>query len=77
MPENRWIEHVRKYAKDNNISYGCAVSEAKSSYVKAPRASTAKARASKTPKTDKPKKKRITKKQTAEVDDYFQKFIDL
>jgi hypothetical protein len=33
MP-NAWIEHVRKYAKDNNISYGCAVSEARASYVK-------------------------------------------
>jgi len=37
MP-NAWVEHVRKYAKDNNMSYGCAVSEAKASYVKAPRA---------------------------------------
>ena len=76
MPENRWIEHVRKYAKDNGISYGCAVTEAKASYVKAPKAPR-KPRASKTPKTDKPKKKRMTKKQAAEVDDYFQKFIDL
>ena len=21
---NKWIEHVKKYAKDNNLSYGCA-----------------------------------------------------
>ena len=33
MP-NPWIEHVKKYAKDNNISYGCAITEAKGSYVK-------------------------------------------
>ena len=27
MP-NAWVEFVRQYAKDNNISYGCAISEA-------------------------------------------------
>lgn len=45
MP-NAWIEHVRKYAKDNNVSYACAVSQAKASYksAKAPKA------AAKTPK---------------------------
>lgn len=31
---NPWVEHVRKYAKDNNISYGCAISEAKATYIK-------------------------------------------
>lgn len=31
---NPWVEHVKKYAKDNNISYACAVSQAKASYVK-------------------------------------------
>ena len=31
---NPWVEHVRKYAKDNNISYACAITEAKASYVK-------------------------------------------
>jgi len=25
---NPWVEFVRAYAKDNNISYGCAISEA-------------------------------------------------
>ena len=34
MSNNPWIIHVKKYAKDNNIAYGCAVSEAKASYVK-------------------------------------------
>ena len=24
MP-NKWIEHVKKYAKDNNLSYGCTL----------------------------------------------------
>ena len=24
MP-NKWIEHVKKYAKDNNLSFGCAL----------------------------------------------------
>lgn len=46
---NAWIEHVRKYAKDNNISYGCAVTEAKASYVKQPKAPR-KARTPKQPK---------------------------
>jgi small-conductance mechanosensitive channel len=31
---NPWIEHVRKYAKDNNITYMCAITEAKESYQK-------------------------------------------
>ena len=34
MSTNPWILHVKKYAKDNNISYGCAISEAKKSYVR-------------------------------------------
>ena len=25
---NQWVQFVRQYAKDNNISYGCAISEA-------------------------------------------------
>ncbi len=29
---NQWIVFVRQYAKDNNISYGCAVSEAGPAY---------------------------------------------
>ena len=31
---NPWIEHVRKYAKDNDITYMCAISKAKETYVK-------------------------------------------
>ena len=23
---NAWVEHLKKYAKDNNVSYGCALS---------------------------------------------------
>ena len=34
MSTNPWIAHVKKYAADNNISYSCAVSMAKSTYVK-------------------------------------------
>jgi len=33
MP-SAWTEHVRKYAKDNNISYMCAISEASKTYEK-------------------------------------------
>ena len=29
-----WVEHVRKYAKDNNISYMCAISDASKTYNK-------------------------------------------
>jgi len=31
MP-NPWVDFVRQYAKDNNISYGCAISEAGVAY---------------------------------------------
>jgi hypothetical protein len=31
---NPWITHVKNYAKENNISYACAISEAKNSYKK-------------------------------------------
>jgi|688.fasta_scaffold1471404_1 hypothetical protein len=35
---NSWIEHVKKFAKDNNLSYGCALTDAKckSAYNKQP-----------------------------------------
>ena len=33
MP-NAWIEHVKKYAKDNNVKYNVAIREAKASYQK-------------------------------------------
>ena len=29
---NAWVEFVRQYSKDNNISYGCAISEAGPAY---------------------------------------------
>jgi hypothetical protein len=60
MP-NAWIDHVRKYARDNNISYSCAVTEAKASYVK-----VAKPKASRAPKPDKPMTKNYRKKVTPE-----------
>jgi hypothetical protein len=56
MP-NAWIEHVRKYARDNNISYGCAVSEARASYANPPARS-------KTPKPSKPATRNYRKKVT-------------
>ena len=33
MP-NKWIEHVKKFSRENNMSYGCAISDprCKSSY---------------------------------------------
>ena len=31
---NPWVEHVKKYAKENNLSYMCAVEQAKASYQK-------------------------------------------
>jgi hypothetical protein len=29
MPENRWVAHIKKFAKDNNLSYGCAMTDPK------------------------------------------------
>ena len=29
---DQWVDFVRQYAKDNNISYGCAIFEAGSAY---------------------------------------------
>ena len=34
MPKNSWIDHVRAYAKEHNLTYNCAISHAKSTYVK-------------------------------------------
>ena len=31
---NRWVEHVRKFAKDNNMTYMCAIIEASKTYKK-------------------------------------------
>jgi len=31
MP-NAWVEFVRQHAKENNLSYGCAISEANPAY---------------------------------------------
>ena len=33
MP-NAWVEHVRQYAKDNNLTYMCAIPYAKETYIK-------------------------------------------
>ena len=33
MP-NAWVEHVRQYAKDNNLTYACAIPYAKATYTK-------------------------------------------
>ena len=31
---NPWVEHVKKYAKENNMTYACAILEAKKTYTK-------------------------------------------
>ena len=38
MP-NRWVEHIRKFAKDNNMTYSCALSDPKirDGYIPAPK----------------------------------------
>ena len=54
MP-NAWVEFVRQYAKEKNLSYGCAISEASPAYRKMKQEA-------KLPKT--PTKKRITIKKT-------------
>jgi hypothetical protein len=54
MP-NSWVEHVRQYQKDHNISYKEALKEAKSTYTKTTKPKTTK------PKTTKKHKKTPTK----------------
>lgn len=41
MSTNKWIEHVRKYAKENNIAFSCAISDkrCKETYNKIPKVS--------------------------------------
>ena len=34
MSNNRWIQHIRDYAKENNLSYACALGKASETYVK-------------------------------------------
>ena len=34
MSNNRWIQHIREYAKQNNLSYACALGKASETYVK-------------------------------------------
>jgi len=34
MSNNRWIQHIREYAKEHNISYACALSKASETYTK-------------------------------------------
>ena len=34
MSKNSWINHVKAYAKEHNLTYNCAISHAKSTYVK-------------------------------------------
>jgi hypothetical protein len=54
MP-NAWVTHVKKFAADNKLSYGCALSmpECKSSYKKEPK-----------PKESKPKETKESKEET-------------
>ena len=32
--KNPWIQHVKKYSEENNISYACAIPQAKTTYKK-------------------------------------------
>ena len=34
MSNNRWIQHIREYAKENNIRCACALGKASKTYVK-------------------------------------------
>jgi len=72
MSTNPWITHVKQFAKDNNISYSCAVSMAKSTYVKkvAPKKEIIKAKPQKKNKTEDAEK---WKKQIA---DTHRKFLE-
>ena len=39
MPLNRWIEHIRKFARENNMTYSCALSDPnlKDGYIPSPK----------------------------------------
>jgi len=39
MPETKWTRHVKAFAREHNLSYGCAMSmpECRQSYHKSPR----------------------------------------
>jgi hypothetical protein len=70
---NPWIVHVRKYAKDNNLTYACAIPYAKGSYIKKDGTQSSPSKISSPPKpepkaTPKPKAKAkaLTKKQIKE-----------
>ena len=41
MSQNKWIQHVKQFSKDNNIAYACAISDkrCKESYNKLPKIS--------------------------------------
>lgn len=71
MP-NAWIEHVRAYAREHNISYSCAVSEARASYVRAP----GKTRIVKPPGTGKNYRKKVTPEQRERAKIVKQRILD-
>lgn len=55
---NAWIEHVRKFARENNKTYGCALSDpaAKASYKKSPKKPTQKSERGSMGANDRPAK---------------------
>ena len=63
---NPWVEYVRQYALKNNISYGCAISEAVESYrkLKTVKKPSKKSVKKEEPKKEEPKKsvKKLVKK---------------
>ena len=62
MP-NPWVEHVRAYAKKNNISYMCAIGKASATYQKKKRVKKEKVKKEKVKKVKKEKVKKISKKE--------------
>ena len=66
MP-NPWVEHVRAYAKKNNISYMCAIGKASATYQKKKRVKKEKVKKEKVKKVKKEKVKKISKKEKAVI----------
>ena len=64
MP-NAWVEHVRQYAKDNNLTYMCAIPYAKETYTKKDGTKSIPSKSLPPPKP-KPKPKAKTKATTPE-----------
>ena len=71
---NPWVEHVRKYAKDNNITYMCAITEASKTYKK-PQSKLQSKPPPKPPPKPQPKVKKTKKEEEDIINDELQQLM--